>query len=66
MPFQGSIRRSLLERWYFTQDSGANEGLYGQKVSAKEIVLKKKVSVPKNGRPLVNLLKEVSPKNFSK
>ena len=48
------------------QDNGANKDLYGRKISAKEIVLKKEVSVPKDGKPLVDLLKEVSPKNLSK
>ena len=48
------------------QDNGANKDLYGRKVSAKEIVLEEKVSVPKDGKPLVDLLKKTSPKNLSK
>lgn len=47
------------------QDSGANEDLYGRKISAREIVLEQKVSVPSAGKSLVDLLQEKSPKNLS-
>jgi len=47
------------------QDNGANEDLYGQKVSAREIVLEQKVSVPSAGKSLVDLLQEKSPENKS-
>jgi len=47
------------------QDSGANEDLYGQKISAREIVLEQKVSVPSAGKSLVDLLQERSPENLS-
>jgi len=47
------------------QDSGANEDLYGQKISAREIVLEEKVSVPSAGKSLVDLLQEKSPENLS-
>ncbi len=47
------------------QDSGANEDLYGQKISAREIVLEQKVSVPSAGQSLVDLLQEKSPENLS-
>ena len=47
------------------QDSGANEDLYGQKISAREIVLEQKVSVPSAGKSLVDLLQEKSPDNLS-
>ena len=47
------------------QDSGANEDLYGQKISAREIVLEQKVSVPSAGKSLVDLLQENSPENLS-
>ena len=40
------------------QDNGANEDLYGQKISAREIVLEGKVSVPSAGRSLVELLQK--------
>jgi lipid-binding SYLF domain-containing protein len=47
------------------QDSGANEDLYGQKISAREIVLEQKVSVPSAGKSLIDLLQEKSPENLS-
>lgn len=47
------------------QDSGANEDLYGKKVSAKEIVLEQKVAVPSAGKSLIDLLQEKSPENLS-
>ena len=47
------------------QDNGANEDLYGQEVSAREIVLEQKVSIPSAGRSLVDLLQEKSPENLS-
>jgi len=47
------------------QDNGANEDLYGQKISAREIVLEQKVSVPSAGKSLVDLLQEKSPENLS-
>ncbi len=48
------------------QDNGANKDLYGQKISAREIVVEGKVAVPKSGKPLVDLLRQASPKNLSK
>ncbi len=47
------------------QDNGANEDLYGRKISAREIVLEQKVSVPSAGKSLVDLLQEKSPENLS-
>ena len=47
------------------QDNGANEDLYGRKISAREIVLEQKVSVPSAGKSLVDLLREKSPENLS-
>lgn len=47
------------------QDNGANEDLYGHKISAREIVLEGKVSVPGAARSLVSLLQKKSPKNLS-
>ncbi len=47
------------------QDNGANEDLYGQKISAREIVLEQKVPVPSAGKSLVDLLQEKSPENHS-
>ena len=48
------------------QDSGANEDLYGKKISAREIVLEQKVTVPSAGKSLIDLLQEKSPENLSK
>ena len=47
------------------QDNGANEDLYGRKISARDIVLEQKVSVPSAGKSLVDLLQEKSPENLS-
>ncbi len=47
------------------QDNGANEDLYGRKISAREIVLEQKVTVPSAGKSLVDLLQEKSPENLS-
>ena len=47
------------------QDNGANEDLYGKKISAREIVLEQKVTVPSAGKSLVDLLQEKSPENLS-
>ena len=47
------------------QDNGANEDLYGRKISAREVVLEQKVTVPSAGKSLVDLLQEKSPENLS-
>lgn len=47
------------------QDTGANEDVYGKEISAREIVVEKKVGVTSDGRPLVDLLQKQSPKNLS-
>jgi lipid-binding SYLF domain-containing protein len=54
-----------LEGSTLRQDSGANEKLFGQKVTAKEIILEGKVGTPAAGSALANLLQEKSPKNLS-
>jgi lipid-binding SYLF domain-containing protein len=54
-----------LEGSTLREDSGANEDLYGQKVSAKEIILEGKVSTPQAGQDLVDLLQKKSPENQS-
>ncbi|MEJ2082425.1 MAG: lipid-binding SYLF domain-containing protein [Acidobacteriota bacterium] len=48
------------------QDSGANQDLYGRKISARQIVLEHKVKTPPEGAALVKALEEHSPKNLSK
>jgi SH3 domain-containing YSC84-like protein 1 len=46
-------------------DGGANENLYGKKLSAKEIIREGKVGVPASSRELVSLLNSKSPVNKS-
>ncbi|MFQ5739791.1 MAG: lipid-binding SYLF domain-containing protein [Acidobacteriota bacterium] len=46
-------------------DKGGNKDLYGRKVSAREIVLEGKVTIPDSCRPLITLLQQRSPKNKS-
>ena len=54
-----------LEGSTLRQDNGANKDLYGREVSAKEIILEKKVNIPAAGQGLVNLLQKYSPENKS-
>jgi len=54
-----------LEGSTLREDSGANEKLFAQKVSAREIVLEGKVSTPPSAKPLAELLQAESPKNLS-
>jgi lipid-binding SYLF domain-containing protein len=54
-----------LEGSTLRQDNGANEDLFGRKVSAKEIILEGKVSGPSAAEGLVRLLQERSPENHS-
>jgi lipid-binding SYLF domain-containing protein len=54
-----------LEGSTLRQDNGANEKLYGHKVTAREIVREHRVGVPAAGQQLVSLLNHHSPKNRS-
>jgi lipid-binding SYLF domain-containing protein len=54
-----------LEGSTLRQDNGANEKLYGRKISAREIVREHRVGVPASGQQLVSLLNRHSPKNLS-
>jgi lipid-binding SYLF domain-containing protein len=54
-----------LEGSTLRQDNGANERLFGQKISAKEIILEGQVSTPAAAKDLVELLQTESPKNLS-
>ncbi len=47
------------------QDNGANQNLYGKKVSARQILLEGAVSTPSAGEALVKLLQKESPTNES-
>jgi SH3 domain-containing YSC84-like protein 1 len=54
-----------LEGSTLRQDNGANERLYGKKVSAEDIIRKGAVAVPPSGQELIVLLNKKSPKNLS-
>ncbi len=54
-----------LEGSTLRSDGSANEKLYGQKLSAKEIILEGKVKTPPCAQELVSLLDKKSPKNLS-
>ncbi len=54
-----------LEGSTLRSDGGANQKLYGRKLSAKEIIREGKVGVPASARELVSLLESKSPKNRS-
>ena len=54
-----------LEGSTLRQDNGANEKLYGRKITAREIVREHRVGVPACGQQLVSLLGHHSPKNMS-
>src|ERR1035438_1341496 len=54
-----------LEGSTLRSDGNANEKLYGKKLSAKEIILERKVGVPSFARQLVSLLDAKSPENKS-
>lgn len=47
------------------QDSGANKDLYGRKISARQIVLERRVKTPTEGLALVETLQKHSPRNLS-
>lgn len=47
-------------------DNGANENLYGKKVSAADIVFKKAVPVPDSAKTLLATLQKATPVNKSK
>jgi SH3 domain-containing YSC84-like protein 1 len=54
-----------LEGSTLRSDGNANEKLYGQKLSAKEIIVDRKVAIPACAKELVSLLETKSPKNLS-
>jgi lipid-binding SYLF domain-containing protein len=54
-----------LEGSTLRQDNGANENLYGRKLSAEDIIRKGAVRTPAAGQALVSLLNRKSPKNES-
>ena len=54
-----------LEGSTLRSDGNANEKLYGKKLTAKEIIVDRKVGVPACAKDLVSLLDAKSPKNLS-
>ena len=54
-----------LEGSTLRSDGSANEKLYGQKLTAREIIREAKVKVPACAQPLVSHLNKKSPKNLS-
>ena len=54
-----------LEGSTLRSDGGANENLYGRKLSAKEIIREGKVGIPPSAHELVSLLDRKSPVNRS-
>ncbi len=54
-----------LEGSTLRSDGNANEKLYGKRLTAKEIIVEHKVSVPACAKELVALLDKKSPKNLS-
>jgi lipid-binding SYLF domain-containing protein len=54
-----------LEGSTLREDNGANENVYGRKLTAQEIVRAHKVGTPAAGQKLVALLNKQSPKNLS-
>jgi lipid-binding SYLF domain-containing protein len=54
-----------LEGSTLRSDNGANEKLYGRKVSAREIVRSGAGGVPASGQALVGLLNRTTPRNLS-
>lgn len=54
-----------LEGSTLRQDNGANEKIYGRKITAREIVLQHMVGTPAGGRQLVAALEKASPRNLS-
>ncbi len=54
-----------LEGSTLRSDGSANEKLFGQKLSAKEIIRENKVKIPPSAQDLVALLNKKTPKNLS-
>jgi lipid-binding SYLF domain-containing protein len=52
-----------LEGSTLRSDGGANEKLYGKKLSAKDIVFEHKAATPASARPLLNILGGKTPKH---
>ncbi len=62
---RGLFAGVALEGSTLRQDNGANENVYGRKVTARQILRQGAVGVPGVGQALVGLLNQHSPKNLS-
>src|SRR3989338_3992934 len=62
---RGLFARVSLGGSTLRQDDNANEEVYGRKITAREIVMDRKVAVPAGGGRLVSLLQKASPHNLS-
>jgi len=54
-----------LEGSTLRQDNGANEKIYGRKITAREIVLQHMVGTPAGGQRMIAALEKASPRNLS-
>src|SRR5579864_1859461 len=54
-----------LEGSTLRQDNGANEKIYGRKITAREIVLQHMVGTPAGGQRMIAALQKASPRNLS-
>jgi lipid-binding SYLF domain-containing protein len=54
-----------LEGSTLREDGGANEKVYGKKVTARQIVLEHRVSTPAAGQLMISTLEKASPRNMS-
>jgi lipid-binding SYLF domain-containing protein len=54
-----------LEGSTLRQDGGANENIYGKKVTARQIVLEHGVNTPRAGQLMISTLQKASPRNMS-
>jgi SH3 domain-containing YSC84-like protein 1 len=62
---QGVFAGVSLEGATLEPDGGANENIYGKKVSATQIIVDKAVKAPASASELLSVLEEKSPKNVS-
>src|SRR5262249_32197107 len=54
-----------LEGSTLRQDNGANENLYGRKITAQEIIREGKAKTPGAAQTLISVLNQKTPKNLS-
>jgi lipid-binding SYLF domain-containing protein len=62
---RGAFGGVSLEGSTMRSDDGANKDLYGEKLSAKDIVREDKVKMPESAKPMIELLEKATPKRAS-